>query len=159
VVPLAPVSHSVLAAACDSAGLVALTRVRDRRPELWLCEFERPCAKLEGPKLPGLQPFDYPADIARVAGTTVVALTMGQVVRVASSRDNGKSWTPFTVAYDDTEYLDLRPSVRVPTRLLTVGRRLFLYGSASKPSHTYSLLYSDDHGASFRSPSETAPRP
>jgi hypothetical protein len=158
VVPLAPVSHTLLAAACDSAGLVVMTRAREKRPELTLCEFERPCAKLEAPKLPGLQALDFPADVARVAGTTVIALTMGQVVRVASSRDNGKSWTPFTVAYDDAEYLDLRPSVRVPTRLLTVGRRLFLYGSASKPSQTYSLLYSDDHGASFRSPADQ-PRP
>ena len=41
-------------------------------------------------------------------------------------------------------------AVRLPTRLLTVGRRLFLFGSASKSSQTYSLLYSDDQGASFR---------
>ncbi|HVJ21989.1 MAG TPA: hypothetical protein VM686_41575 [Polyangiaceae bacterium] len=150
VAALAPLSHTPLATACDASALVVLTRGRDKRQELWLCEFEHACAKLEGPKLAGLSALDFPVDIARVSGTTVLALTMGQVVRVASSRDNGKSWTPLTVAYDDSEYLDFRPGVRLPTRLLAVGKRLFLFGSASKASQTYSLLYSDDQGASFR---------
>ncbi len=151
VATLAPLSNTPVATACDASALVVMTRSpREKVQELWLCEFERACTRLEGPKLPGLTALEYPAEIARVSSTIVVALTMGQVVRVASSRDNGKSWTPFTVAYDDSEYLDFRPSARLPTRLLTVGKRLFLFGSAGKAAQTYSLLYSDDQGASFR---------
>jgi hypothetical protein len=96
--------------------------------------------------------LEFPVDIARAGGTTVIAVTMGQVVRVTSSRDHGKTWTPFTVAYDDSEYPDFRPAVRLPTRFISVGRRLFLFASANKASQTYSLLYSDDQGASFRTP-------
>ena len=44
----------------------------------------------------------------------------------------------------------LAPAARMPTELLTVGRRVLLHGSAQRPNDTYGLLYSDDQGASFR---------
>ncbi len=151
VTPLTSSTQSVVASACDAQSLVVLSKPREGAQELWLCDFEKRCGKLNPPALPGVaSALDYPADVARVAGATVVAVTMNDVVRVASSRDNGKSWTPFTVAYDDAEYPDLRVQTRVPNRLLVVGKRLFLYGAAAKSTHSYSLLYSDDQGASFR---------
>ncbi|HTQ02429.1 MAG TPA: hypothetical protein VMI54_01190, partial [Polyangiaceae bacterium] len=78
----------------------------------------------------------------------VLALKMGNVVRVTSSRDNGASWTPLSVAFDGGEQ-SLAGS-RMPTELMTVGRRVLLHGSAMRPNDTYGLLYSDDQGASFR---------
>jgi hypothetical protein len=91
--------------------------------------------------------LDFPLDLARVAGTTVMALGMGNVVRVVSARD-GASWTPASVAYDGDAYG--LPLAKRPTRLLVVGRRVLLHGAAARASDTYPLLYSDDQGASFR---------
>ena len=51
--------------------------------------------------LPGL--YDQTLDIARVRGTTVLAITTKDVVRVTSSRDEGRTWTPFYVAFDGVE--------------------------------------------------------
>jgi hypothetical protein len=108
---------------------------------------------LSGPRgdaLPGL--YDQTLDIARVHGTTVLAVTTRDTVRVSSSRDEGRSWTPFYVAYDVSEHPEVRADVRVPSRLLTIDGRLFLYGAANRSTQSYSVLVSDDHGASFRSP-------
>ena len=91
-------------------------------------------------------------DLARVRGTTIVALTMGGVVRVASSRDDGRTWTPFSVAFDEAEHRELRTDVPIAGRLLVLGERVFLYGGGNKPQHTYPVLVSDDLGASFRAP-------
>lgn len=142
--------ESVLAVACDERALVAAVRPeRALRATLVQCTFGGPCAALPGPNLgrPELG-LDYPLDVARVFGTTVLALKMGNIVRVTSSRDGGASWTPLSVAYDGGEYP--LPPARMPTELLTVGKRVLLHGSAVRPNDTYGLLYSDDQGASFR---------
>jgi hypothetical protein len=147
---LAKAGESVLAVACDERALVAAIRPeRAARAVLEQCSFAGPCSALAAPNLgrPELG-LDYPLDLARVAGTTVVALKMGNIVRVTSSRDGGASWTPLAVAYDGGEYP--LPPARMPTELLTVGRRVLLHGSAVRPTDTYGLLYSDDQGASFR---------
>jgi hypothetical protein len=73
---------------------------------------------------------------------------MAGIVRVASSRDDGRTWTPSTVVYDSNEYP--LPRSAMPNRLLRVGRRLFLHGTSTRAHPTYGLLYSDDAGASFR---------
>jgi hypothetical protein len=147
---LAKSGESVLALACDERALVAALRPEHAtRAVLEQCTFGGPCAALSAPNLgrPELG-LDYPLDLARVAGTTVVALKMGNIVRVTSSRDGGASWTPLAVAYDGGEYP--LPPARMPTELLTIGRRVLLHGSAVRPGDTYGLLYSDDQGASFR---------
>jgi hypothetical protein len=72
---------------------------------------------------------------------------MGNVVRVASSRDAGASWTPPTVAYDAVE--EPGRVGRPPTELLAIGRRVLLYGAPGRAGETYPLLYSDDQGASW----------
>ena len=91
--------------------------------------------------------LDYPLDLARVNGATVLALKMGNIVRVTSSRD-GATWAPLSVAYDGGE--QPLSAGRMPTELLTVGRRVLLHSSALRGNNTYGLLYSDDQGASFR---------
>jgi hypothetical protein len=91
--------------------------------------------------------LDFPLDLARVGGTTVMALGMGNIVRVVSARD-GAGWTPTSVAYDGDAYG--LPVAKRPTRLLTLGKRVLLHGTAARPNETYPLLYSDDQGASFR---------
>jgi hypothetical protein len=147
---LAKSGESVLAVACDERALVAAVRPeRATRAVLEQCTFGGSCAPLAAPNLgrPELG-LDYPLDLARVAGTTVLALKMGNIVRVTSSRDGGTSWTPLAVAYDGGEYP--LPPARMPTELLAVGRRVLLHGSAVRPGDTYGLLYSDDQGASFR---------
>jgi len=90
-------------------------------------------------------------DIARIDGTTVLATSKHGVVRVSSSRDAGKTWTPFTVAFD-AESSGVNTAVKVPSRLLTLGDMLVLYGGAPKPGMTYPVLMSKDHGASWGAP-------
>jgi hypothetical protein len=147
---LARSGENVLAVACDERALVAAVRPEHAtRAVLEQCTFAGPCAALAQPSLGRAElGLDYPLDVARVAGTTVVALKMGNIVRVTSSRDNGATWTPLSVAFDGGE--QPLPGTRMPTELLTVGRRVLLHGSAARPNETYGLLYSDDQGASFR---------
>jgi hypothetical protein len=148
VATLAAGRESVLAVACDERLLVAAVRPEgSERATLRQCAFAGACGPLPEPGFSGKLGLDFPLDLARVAGTTVLALTMGNVVRVTSSRDGG-SWTPLAVAFDGGEQA-LR-GARMPTRLLTVGRRLFLHGSAERANDTYGLLVSEDQGASFR---------
>lgn len=154
VAPLFPSSSTIVAAACDAGGLVVLSRSsKERALSLHFCEYERSCAKMKAPEFPGLPDvLEYATDVARVSNVTVLAFSMGKLVRVTSSRDRGKTWTPLTVAFDDEEYGNYGADVRAPTRLLTLGKRLFLYGAAQRPSQTYGLLVSDDQGASFKAP-------
>jgi hypothetical protein len=151
---LAPQTSAVYALACDERALVALVHAQNEKAtQIFGCPFGGRCTVLPGPRtdaLPGL--YDQTLDIARVHGTTVLAVTTRDTVRVSSSRDEGRTWTPFYVAYDVSEHPEVRVDVRVPSRLLTIEGRLFLYGAATRASQSYSVLISDDHGASFRSP-------
>ena len=74
------------------------------------------------------------------------------VVRVVSSRDEGRTFTPAIVAFDAAEYAELGLSRRPPFRLLALGERLLLFGSTVKGADTYPVLASDDQGVSFRTP-------
>jgi len=146
---LAKGGESVVSVACDDRLLVAAVRsAGSARASLAVCAFGAPCSALPPPSLgrPELG-LDYPLDLARVNGATVLALKMGNIVRVTSSRD-GATWAPLSVAYDGGE--QPLPALRMPTELLTVGRRVLLHGSAVRGNDTYGLLYSDDQGASFR---------
>ncbi|HWZ91973.1 MAG TPA: sialidase family protein [Polyangiaceae bacterium] len=151
---LAPESSTVYALACDERALVALVRAQNAKSsELYACPFGGRCALFSGPRndaLPGL--YDQTLDVARVHGTTVLAVGTKDTVRVSSSRDEGRTWTPFYVAFDVAEHPEVRADVRVPSRLLTIDGRLFLYGGANRATQSYSVLISDDHGASFRTP-------
>jgi hypothetical protein len=147
---LTAANQNVIAIACDDRALVAAVQSEGGKlTTLRQCAFRAPCADMPLPKLGKSElGIDFPLDIARLGGTTVVALTMGNVVRVASTRDSGASWTPFAVAYDGGEHP--LAAARMPTQLLTVGKRLLLHGATPRAGETYALLHSDDHGASFR---------
>lgn len=151
---LAPATSTVVALACDEKALVAITRAPNAKAqEVYSCPFGGRCSLLPAPKseaFPGL--FEQNIDVARVHGTTVLAVTTKDVVRVTSSRDDGRTWTPFYVAYDVPEHPEVRVDVRVPSRLMAIDNRLFLYGAATRSAQSYSVLISDDHGASFRTP-------
>lgn len=149
---------------CDSSALVAaLVLAPDEtghRPvRLRVCPFRRPCRDLNTPEMGGSKLY-YPMDVARIGGDIVVARTAGGITRVASSRDEGRSWTPWTVAYDAL----LTPwASAAPYRLLVAADTLLLY-TGSRAGEAYPLLQSSDHGASFQTPrtqasseSETSP--
>ena len=147
--PLGRPNEEVVALACDEQALVAALRTDGAKGAvLRQCAFGGACAALPAPAFSGSEGgVGFPVDVARVQGTTIVALAMGNVVRVASTRDSGASWTPFSVAYDGHEAPT--PSGRPPTELLAIGRRVLLHGAPGRVGETYPLLYSDDQGASW----------
>ena len=151
---LAPESSTAYSLACDERAAVVLVRAQgSKASEIYDCPFSGRCSLMVGPRadaLPGL--YEQTLDIARVRGTTVLAVTTRDVVRVSSSRDEGRTWTPFYVAFDGTEHPEVRAEVRTPSRLLTIEGRVFLYGGGNRSTQSYSVLISDDHGASFRTP-------
>ena len=147
---LSPMTERVLGAACDERSLVALTAERERL-RLRSCPFAGRCGELA---LPPLLQAAAPGsvDVAKLKGTLVLSLAQDGVVRVLSSRDEGKTFTPAVVAFDAAEYPELGLARRVPTRLLALGERLLLFGAAAKPADGYPVLASDDQGVSFRTP-------
>jgi hypothetical protein len=153
-VSLMKADGELVATSCDERALVAAVRAEGQKEtQLFSCAFAGNCHAMQPPVFSGVGPAtSHPVDVARVGGTTVLAIAMNGIVRVTSSRDEGHTWTPFSVAYDDAAHPDLRVSVRVPSRLVALGKRVVLYGGAPKPNETYSQLVSDDSGASWRAP-------
>jgi hypothetical protein len=145
--------HKLLALACDDDAVVMAARLQGAETSLVaLCAVGKPCAPLALPNIAPFSPLTAENfDIARISGATVLAVETRGIVRVISTRDDGASWTPPTVAFDSAEYPNLRVDVPTPTRLISLGSRLLLYGAATKSSQSYALLASDDQGASFRS--------
>ncbi len=152
-------SLELIGAGCDDTALVAaLAPERSRDVTFRLCRYRQACADLAVPPLPGVGTRPrLPLDVARLRGVTVLAVNMHGIVRVTSSRDDGQSWTPFTVAFDPEAYPDLRADSGVPDRMVSAGTRLLLYGAARTEAATYPLLVSDDFGASWRSPPPPPP--
>lgn len=150
--PFASADARVIAAACDEAALVvAVGRAGSRDVALSSCTPLGSCVPMSLPELGARGPkVRYPVDLARVLGATVIATTMHGIVRVASTRDGGLSWTPFAVAYDSAAYPGLRFDVAVPDRLVVAGKRLALVAAPSSLTATFPMLVSDDAGASFR---------
>lgn len=110
-----------------------------------LCQHGGRCGRLQVPPTWIARGFD----IAQIKEVTVLASVAGGVVRVRSSRDHGKTWTPATVALDaysagisaaDVEAVHLQP----------VGERLLLWVTGGAAQRSYPLVVSEDLGASFR---------
>jgi hypothetical protein len=140
----------LFASACDARGLVAAWISEDSHAVVArYCAFRSACIELVLPEFTGtgVRP-GYPLDLARVDGVTVVAVAMGGIVRVASSRDDGQNFSPYSVAYDAAD----AGSAVVPDRLLVVGSRLILHGTSPDPRGGYPVLVSDNAGASWRTP-------
>lgn len=147
---LAPMNERILGTGCDDRSMVALTAERDRL-HLRLCPFGGRCGELPLP--PSVQAAGTQnVDVAKLKGTIVLSAAQDGVVRVVSSRDEGRSFTPAVVAFDAAEYPELGGSRRGPQRLLALGDRLLLFGNAVKGSDGYPVLASDDQGVSFRAP-------
>lgn len=147
---LAPISERVLGSGCDERSLVVLTADRERL-HLRLCPFGGRCGELPlPPSVLSAPPASV--DVAKLRGTVVLCSSQDGVVRVVSSRDEGKTFTPAIVAFDAAEYPELGLARRAPTRLLALGERLLLFGTGVKGNETYPLLVSDDQGVSFRAP-------
>lgn len=146
----------VISVACDESALVvAAGRVGEAvnaEVSLFLCPYMTQCRPMPVPEWGQGLSLRQPLDLARTQGATVLAMTHHGIVRTASSRDDGRSWTPFIVAFDRGEQTNLRVQVDDPTQLLAVGKRVLLYGGAPKPGMTYPVLISDDQGASWRNP-------
>lgn len=153
-VEVASSERPVFAVVCDAAAAVVGTKgARDDSVILHRCGYQAPCVEMPLPRfgIGGGVPR-FPVDVARVEGTTLLAVNTGDVVRVASTRDDGAHWTPLVVAFDRAEDPRFEAHVPVPRRLLVLGARTFLYGGAPRVTQTYPVLVSDDQGATWRTP-------
>jgi hypothetical protein len=153
-VAVADSDRPIVALACDAAAAVIATKgPEDDSVLLQRCPYQSSCLELPLPPAgPGGRLPRFPLDVARIDGTTILAVNMGDVVRVASTRDDGARWTPLVAAFDRGQVLDFEAHVPFPRRLLALGDRLFLYGGAPAPAQTYPVLVSEDQGATWRTP-------
>lgn len=147
----------VLGLGCGGGAVVAavLRKTVDRAGSVVLrhCALREPCADLTPP--PEI-PLGRQLDVARVGRDTVVASTHQGLTRVTTSRDDGRSWTPWTLVFDASAVETA--GLEAPTKLLAVGGLLLLHGAPRADGGQYLLLVSDDRGASFHAPrSVTAP--
>lgn len=142
----------LLSTSCDSE--IALLAVREQQtPRVVVCRHRGGCGLLrtESAWLQG------EFDVGQVAGVSVLATAYAGVVRVRSSRDLGKTWTPPTVAFDWESY-PTPGEVVVPARLFVLGPRLALAGP-TRDGADYPLLFSDDYGASWSGAAIQEPEP
>lgn len=110
-----------------------------------LCQHGGRCGRLQVPATWISDGFD----VAQVKEVTVLASVAGGVVRVRSSRDHGKTWTPATVALDaQSAGIPLADAKQV--HLQPVGERLLLWVTGDGAQRSYPLVVSEDFGASFR---------
>jgi hypothetical protein len=147
---LSSINERLLGSGCDERSLVVLTADRERL-HLRLCPFGGRCGELPlPPSILAAPPSGV--DVAKLKGTVVLSSAQDGVVRVVSSRDEGRTFTPPVVAFDAAEYPELGLARRAPSRLVSLGDRLLLFSGAVKGSDVYPILASDDQGVSFRTP-------
>lgn len=154
-VALAPAEQRLLAFSCDAQAAVAIFSDEARRDAaaFRLCPAFGHCRDLPVPAaLAGATAGSIELSAARVRGATILAVTHGGIVRVFSSRDDGRTWTPPVVAHDASEATSDSERAAAPTRLLSLGGRVLLYAGAVANRREYAVLASDDLGASWRSP-------
>ncbi len=151
-VALAPAEQRMLAFSCDAQAAVAIFADEARDLVTFrLCPAFNHCRDLPTPAaLAGASPSSLRLSAARARGATILAVTHGGIVRVFSSRDDGRTWTPPVVAYDSSE--SRLADGDTPTRLLSLGGRVLLYSGAVPSRRDYAVLASDDLGASWRAP-------
>jgi hypothetical protein len=142
----------VVGASCDARGLAVLLQSKKSAPiTLRICPFAQPCQDVSTPDF-GERGLGSLVDVARVEGATIVSSAAHGITRVSSSRDNGRTWSPPVLAFDQERVAEEALEMPAPFRLLAVKNRLFVYGGSSRPNEAYWLLISDDQGASFRAP-------
>src|SRR5690606_2004858 len=132
---------------CDSGTAVFIAEPdNDEESELAvLCQHGGRCGRLQVPATWTAEGFD----VAQLKGVTGLASIAGGVLRVRSSRDHGKTWTPATVALD-TKSAGLSSSQVKRVHLKPVGERLLLWVTGDSSQRRYPMVVSEDFGASFR---------
>jgi hypothetical protein len=132
---------------CDGsvAVFVAEPENEEESPLAVLCQHGARCGKLQVPA--GWLGTGF--DVAQIKGVTIFASVNQGVVRVRSSRDHGRSWTPATVAIDAVS-AGLAPSEVTEVHLQPVAERLLLWVTGETQRRSYPLVVSEDLGASFR---------
>ncbi len=141
-------NHQVISLGCDENAGVAITQFDKGNLGIWLCIFDQSCKPLPTPPI-----FEDSSaggiDVARTRGSIVIAITQGSVVRVVSSRDDGRSYTPFTVVIDHDECSSTPHSDYSPANLLAIAGNLILTQEATSDKiHTLAIV-SNDFGASW----------
>ena len=139
----------VLNLACDDAVAVLVVESGRGQLGLFLCGTDQLCKALPDlPILSELRPDGI--DLARIQGATVIALTHGDLVRVVSTRDDGRAYTPFTVALDHNDNPFAPKATYWPAQLLAIGGTLFLtQDTKTGPAFSVAVV-SNDFGASWR---------
>lgn len=147
---LSPSNKRIAGISCDTSGLLAalVEQTKDGLFEMTIrsCPFRQPCSDLKLPDMGDARLY-YPADVVRLGGDIILSRVVGGITRTTSSRDEGRSWTPWVVVYDE----NTTGAERAPFKLLPVGDSVLLYGSAAN-GQRYPVLVSTDHGASFHAP-------
>jgi hypothetical protein len=139
----------VLNLACDDAAAVIIVESGRAQLGLTLCAMEQPCKAM--PILPILNELRPDGiDLARIQGATVIALTQGDLVRVVSTRDDGRVYTPFTVALDHNDNPFVPKATFWPAQLLAIGGTLLLTQDTKTGSAFSVAVVSNDFGASWR---------
>lgn len=142
--------RALKALACDESAALLLTAAANSQWELWLCQTDQACRQLPSPAaLQGLALDGI--DIARHKGATIVAVTQGSLVRVLSSRDDGRSYTPFTIAVDRAELEATAARALRPAQLLAIANSLLLIQEPVAGSGASLAVVSIDQGASWHS--------
>lgn len=136
---------------CDNNTALFVAEPPDNEaPYVVLCQHAGRCGKLQVPASWTSGSFD----IAELDGVAVVATLTAGVVRVRSSRDRGKTWTPATIAMDLGGV-----GQNLEVHLQPTGQNLLLWVSDEGKRKAYPLAVSADYGASFRGADPVTPRP
>jgi len=142
-------NSSVVSLACDEYAAVAVTQTEKGRFGLVLCLSDGPCKAMPlPPLLSEIKPEGI--DVARLHGATIIAVTQGDVVRVVSSRDDGRIFTPFTVALDHLDNALSPRNAILPAQLLAIGGMLLLTQESKTRAAPGLAVFSTDLGASWR---------
>jgi hypothetical protein len=95
---------------------------------------------------------DAQLDVARIARTTVVAISKEGLVRVVTSRDEGVTITALSLVFDARDAGTTALFSGAIPNLVPMGKRLLLHlvPINSAPNGDGFAVVSEDYGASFR---------
>lgn len=142
-------NSQIVSFACDETAAVAVTRSDNGEWGIWLCVANETCKTMPSPPIFAELPADG-FDVGRLRGATVIAVSQGPIVRVVSTRDDGRSYTPFAVALDHDDNLETEPVAYLPAQLLPIAGNLILAQEKRAGDAVSVALVSSDYGASWR---------
>ena len=145
----------VVSLACDEIAATIVTKSDGGEFGIWLCAANEPCKALPLPSIFSDLSADG-IDVARLRGATVIAISQGLVVRVISTRDDGRSYTPFTVALDHDDNFGAGHAGYLPAQLLSIAGNLIMTQETVTGNAPSVALVSSDFGASWRASTDLA---